>query len=282
MASKARPRSVGARTQFDMDYKLRTPSIAGDLAEEVEPTEPSSYRISSRPIIEQKPSIEEPKSNDLPRSYGTETLTLMARDPRTLFAYWDIDWPAAFREEPPKHRQTYLRILDNKGVELVTVEVEPMAGNSYVTVPDADTAYQGEIGYFYPAKSWHSLASSEIVTTPADTIVTAEEPDFATVPFHLSFQHMVDLLRVSKQENESLTSKLSDLRQRAVDAEEQNNLSQNERDLAQVLEAAASNAPIHSRIPGRSDFWTQQRIERILGIGGSSPTNGFGGSSRPA
>jgi hypothetical protein len=113
-----------------------------------------------------------------------------------------------------------------------------------------------------------------LVTTPPDTVSSASEVDFATVPFHLTFQHMIDLLRVSKRENESLTAMLADLRTRASDP--QNRLSDQERDLAQILQDADSGP----RSADQSRGWTQQRLERILGFGGSSPAGAFGGSSR--
>lgn len=262
-----------------MDHELETPAIERDASEKFEAADKPTYRISAQPVIDRKNDEQDSPASDLPRSYGTETLTLMARDPRTLFAYWDIDWPAAFREETPRHQKVYLRILDASGTEIISVEVEPMAGNSYVTVPEADSAYQGEIGYFNPLTVWNPLAASTIVTTPADTVAGSEAADFATVPFHLSFQHMIDLLRISKQENESLTSMLADLRERAS-SEKQRELSAGEREIAQAMDAAAANSPMQTRTPASSDFWTQQRIERVLGIGGSSPANGFGGSSR--
>lgn len=263
-----------------MEFELEPTAASHDPAEELDSPGDSSFRISSHPVIEHKSSEPDLLSVDLPRSYGTQTLCLMARDPRTLFAYWDIDWPAAFRDAPPKNRKVHLRVLDSEGAELTATEVEPMAGNSYITVPEADSAYRGEIGYFNPPAVWNRLASSEVVTTPADSVAETEEADFATVPFHLSFQHMIDLLRISKQENESLTSMLADLRQRAASAEEKETLTHEERELAQVMNDAAASAPSQSRPPGPNEFWTQERIEKILGVGGTSPAGEFGGSSR--
>ena len=264
-----------------MEFELQPATADNDEPGDTDLAEGSTFRISSRPVITRSGSEEEsiPDSSDLPRSYGTETLCLMARDPGTVFAYWDIDWPGAFREQPPMHRKVHLRLLTPDGAEITSVEVEPMAGNCYVTVPDADSAYRGEIGYFSPPTVWNRLASSEVVTTPADTLAETEEVDFATVPFHLSFQHMIDRLRISKQENTSLTSMLVDLRERAASPEKKDDLTVAERELARAMEEGASNAPAQSSVRGASDFWTQQRIERIFGVGGTSPSSGFGGSS---
>ena len=253
------------------------PVISSDLARD------AGFSVSSAPIV--APSEGDYRLSDtidLPRTYGCETLCLMSRDPHTLFAYWDIDWAAALGEETPKQRAIHLRILDPAGAEIVRVEIEPMAGNVYVTVPQGDTAYFGEIGYFAPPNTWNRLARSEVIATPADSLADSDEIDFATVPFHLSFQHMIDLLRISKQENESLTSMLSDLRTRFARAESAAELTIDERELARVLNEAAASLPEKSAAPAAADFWTQRRVEQLLGIGGAtSPGNqSFGGSSR--
>jgi len=266
-----------------MEFELQ-PSVGDDenqASQQVDLAEDSTYSISSRPVISRSGSDQGLGSaNELPRSYGTQTLCLMARDPHTLFAYWDIDWARAFRDEPPTHRIVHLKVLDPDGLELTSVEVEPMAGNCYVTVPDADSAYHGEIGYFDPANAWNQLATSGVVTTPADAVAGSGEVDFATVPFHLSFQYMIDQLRISKEENESLTSMLADLRERAASSEKNAELTAGEREIARAMEEAAPTVPAQPHVPGASDFWTQRRIERILGLGGSSPSGGFDGSSR--
>ena len=42
--------------------------------------------------------------SELPRTYGGQTLVAIARDPHTIFVYWDIDWPLAFQAgEPADH-----------------------------------------------------------------------------------------------------------------------------------------------------------------------------------
>lgn len=258
-----------------MNNQTTEPAKARDLADESEAPSSLSYRISAQPVIDRTSSGEEISANDLPRSYGTQTLTLMARDPRTLFAYWDIDWKKAFGAEPAAHQPVFLKLQNEKGQELGCIEIEPMAGNCYITVTDAEATYRGELGYNSADKTWNKLATSDVVTTPSDVIGATSEADFATVPFHLSFQHMIDRLRVSQQENESLVSMLTELRKRAADKDEQSKLDQSQRELAQAMEAAASS----SSLPSRSDFWNKPRIERILGLGGSSPAGGFGGNS---
>ncbi len=247
------------------------------------PGDGSAYRISSRPLIHNGAGRDATMAADLPRSYGIQTLCLMARDPHSLFAYWDIDWSAAFRENPPLARKVHLRIRDESGAEQTSAEVEPMAGGCFITVSDSDRAYSGEIGYFNPPNVWNRLAASAIVTTPPDSLVESDESDFVTLPFHLSFQHMIDALRISKQENESLTAMLRDLRARAAAPETSAALTAEQRDLARVLASAPSAAPgAASQASDPAVVWTQRRLERIAAFGPSSLESGFGGSSRNA
>ena len=259
-----------------MEFKATMPAATDE--DLVEPTVDvdSSFRISARPVVSRaEMETSEGEASHLPRSYGSETLTLLARDPHTVFAFWDIDWNAAFRDLRPKEHKVHLRLLDSEGKEQASVEVEPMAGSCYVTVANADAAYSGEIGYDHPATGWHCLASSALVTTPPDAYAADEEVDFATVPFHLSFQRIVDLLEVTQQENATLTAMLADLSERMNYAE----LTAEQRELARALEAARSGAKA-SAAARRSSPRVQRKLERILGFGGTSPSSGFGGSSR--
>ena len=259
---------------MEFDSKKATP-FAPENANAATAT--SGYRVSPQPVISYgKTEGITAEALGLPRTYGTQTLTLMARDPRNIFAYWDIDWPAAFREQQPQDRKVHLRLLNADGAEELAVEIEPMAGSCYISVPEANVTYSGDIGFFHPPKVWHSLATSELITTPPDTVAAEGEADFATVPFHLAFQHMIDLLRVSKQENQSLNAMLADLRQRSTTPENGQPLSEEQLNLAGILRSAEATP----RPPQQPMAWTQQRLERVLGFGNASPAGGFGGSSR--
>ena len=264
-----------------MEFKDTTPAAADeDLIDPLPLGDNSSFRISARPVVS-RADAESPDSeaSHLPRSYGTETLSLLARDPHTVFAFWDIDWNTAFRGLATKERKVHLRLLDSKGTEQTAVEVEPMAGSCYVTVADADAPYSGEIGYYHPATNWNCLATSALVTTPPDASAADEDVDFATVPFHLSFQRIVDLLQVTQQENATLTAMLADLCERVTSAEHAS-LTSEQRELARVVETARS-ATDTSAATRSSNPRLQRKLERILGFGSAaSPTGGFGGSSR--
>jgi len=90
--------------------------MANEVAEATEEAEGgAAFILSSQPIVEE-PSPEPPDRRDyellgeLPRSYGGAFLFAIARDPHTIFIYWDIDWPAVFGEMPPIDRKVHLRV----------------------------------------------------------------------------------------------------------------------------------------------------------------------------
>ncbi len=256
-----------------MDFELRaTPADERDDSQRTSPN--SEFELSAAPLIASEPTTE---LAELPAASGAPVLCLMARDPHTLFAYWDIDWAAAFDDAPPADRKVHLRVLNADGSEQ-QLDVEPMAGSCYVTVDAADAAYRAEMGFYGAGSTWQSIAASDLISTPSDHVATAES-DFATVPFHLSFQHMIDMLRSSRPEDAPLITKLADVRERARrDGAEM--LAPKERELADaVRQAEASQPPPSAAEPNARNIWSRGRLERILGFGATSPSDGFGGSS---
>src|SRR5439155_12751323 len=95
----------------------------------------SGYRISNGPVVRFARS--DPKlPNDLrevvelPRVFGAPLLFTIARAPRTLFTYWNVDWSSIFENTAPVHRQVHLRVYRGDGSEESVAAVEPMVGNS--------------------------------------------------------------------------------------------------------------------------------------------------------
>lgn len=242
----------------------------------------STFRVSAEPLVENgngTAEAEDAKSDALPASYGSHALYLMARDPHSLFAYWDLDWTEVFREQKPRDRKVHLRVSRSDGSEETAVEVEPMAGSCYIDVTSGDELYTADLGYYEPAGVWNSVSLSAAVATPPDSVEQAQAPDFATVPFHLSFQRMIDLFRVSKHENQSLTAMLSDLRERAGSETTSSTVTEEEREIVRAIDDAVAQSGGDPSSFETPDLWAQQGLERILGFGArtTSPDGGFGG-----
>ncbi|MGC1481932.1 MAG: DUF4912 domain-containing protein [Chthoniobacterales bacterium] len=134
---------------------------------------------------------------ELPHSYGEDSLFLVAQEPHWLFCYWDLD--IAKHPGGPAHLRYHLSSGELEG----EIEVPFETRNWYVPVTHADTEYFVEIGY-YRADQWTSIARSITVATPPEGMSPSDDFAFATVPFHLSFQRLVDNLENAFQSGEDL------------------------------------------------------------------------------
>jgi hypothetical protein len=204
----------------------------------------------------------------------------MPRDPQTIFAYWNIDWASEFAADEPQDRHVYLRVLDENGRDESESLVEPLLGSFSAAVSRPRATYRAELGYYTPGRGWKSVASSEPVTMPADAPSENTTVDVATVPFHLTFQKLVDLFRESN--GDPLVVALSRLEDRIVAS------AKNDVDLTPAAREVlrALNMSIDDLRAGRAAFaekpnesQLRKRAESILGFGASSPAGGFSSSS---
>jgi hypothetical protein len=242
-----------------------------------------NYSVSKQPVVSgsktgagtRATKIQE-EPGELPRSYGQPIICAIARDPRTLFVYWDLDWPTIFATAAPHDRKVFLRVYDSGGTQESEVEVEPMAGNCCVSVSQPRASYYVEVGYFQPEDGWNSLGRSVDVAMPPDAVASGSEVDIVTMPFHLSFQRMIDAFRVSKNDGEALTELVSRLEQRNAQDDAGEALSLEE---SELLSAISSNVSETISWAHAGAAVLEKRLEDILGFGSTSPARGFGGSS---
>lgn len=80
-------------------------------------------------------------SRDLPASSDTDLLYVIARDPKSLFVYWDLNWTRLFAQVGLSPQQVYLRIDREDGSIEATREINPFRGHCYVDVVTAGTSY---------------------------------------------------------------------------------------------------------------------------------------------
>jgi hypothetical protein len=135
--------------------------------------ERKTFYISGKPVV---PLAEAGESRDLgdrlglPRFYGPPRLLAIARDPTTVFAYWNVDWVSIFKNAAPIDRQVYLRIHYGDNLQEKEAIVEPMAGMHYVTMSQRHHTCRIEIGYYQPADWWHSVSMSNEIVMPSAEI----------------------------------------------------------------------------------------------------------------
>jgi hypothetical protein len=236
------------------------------------------FRIAGGPVAsDQGPSAPYAEAGQLPSNYGTPILFAIPRDPRTIFTYWNINWSEAFVRNEPVDRQVYLRLKRRDGSDEVEEPVEPMLGSHFLMVAQPKGAYQVELGFYDSGESWNSIAASDLVTMPADSSSENSEVDLATVPFHLSFQRMIDMFRTTN--GDAIASVLSRMQGRA--AETGDELSDEEREILRAMNLSVADLEEARRgFGGRSaDDLLRKRAEAVLGFGGTSPSGGPGGSS---
>ena len=215
----------------------------------------------------------------LPRVHGAPILFAIARDPRAIFTYWSIDWPAVFAKTVPVDRQVHLRVYRTDGVEEESVAVEPMSGNCSIAISRPGGSYHIEVGYYQPADVWNSIATSNEVTMPRASFADDGEVGVATIPFHLSFQRLLDLFGASK--GDSLAEMISQFQKRALNNEKRKQLNGKEREILSAMDLSLSEIAAARRafIDEASIETLRKRTEPLLGFTSTSPAGGFGESS---
>ena len=238
-----------------------------------------TFHISRKPVVplaEDEESRALSNGSELPRFHGPPRLLAIARDPWTIFAYWNVDWASVFKNTAPIDRQVHLRIHCGDGLEEKEATIEPMAGMHYVTMSQRHRTCRVEIGYYQPADVWHSVTmSNEIVIPPAE-ISEAEHTDIATIPFHLRFQQLVDLFGAAT--DDALATVISRFQARAVSSGGYEELRSEERKILQQTGVALSELADARRAfnqIGREKL--KRRAEALLGLGATSPSRGFKG-----
>jgi hypothetical protein len=239
-----------------------------------------AFRISSEAVVcsdnEQERNLSE--FNDiggLPRVRGAPLLFAIARDPRTIFTYWSIDWPAVFAKTVPVDRQVHLRVYRADGIEEESVAVEPMSGNCSIAVSRTGGSYHVEIGYYQPADVWNSIATSDEVTMPPDSFADYRDVDLATIPFHLSFQRLLDVFRAAK--SGALAETISQFQKRALSHGKRKQLSADEREILRAMDLSLSEiaAARRSFIDTTGSETLRKRTETLLGFSPTSPSRAF-------
>jgi hypothetical protein len=209
--SKANGNAGGAKmgTSFQVS---KDPVVYGEteaLTEGIVEGDSHKFEVAPRPVESTVAPVFE-DLGELPGSYDDDTLFLTARDPRWLFSYWDFDWgqyaPAGMRGGIS---QFFLKITTASGAQEAMVEINPEARNWYVPVSQPGVEYFAEIGFFNKAGAWHKIVHSAPAATPADGLDLDTEAAFATVPAHLTFERLLELVKEKMIEGESLITALA-------------------------------------------------------------------------
>jgi hypothetical protein len=162
-------------------------------------------RSSQRPA-DFKPEAEQ--LGELPSGYGD--MFVVARDPHWLFTYWDFDY-----SKFPGQRQLGLQVFRDGALE-TTVDINEIARNWYIPVQAANASYRVVFGYKDSQGTWHSVGEAGPTHTPPEAISTEWDTLFATVPVHLTFNLLVDVVEAARSRGEPLAEALAHLQQAAL------------------------------------------------------------------
>jgi len=237
---KAAPEPTGKAGAFQVSQE---PVTGVEVAEDAH-----KFEIAAEP----QPPAEQPIYEDLgelPGTYQQDTIFLVARDPRWLFSYWDFDWARyAGSEMRGGVAQFFLRVSTAAGADAALVEIKPEARNWYVPVAQPGTDYLAEIGFFDKSGAWHSVVKSQVATTPADGVAEEAPAEFATVPAHLSYERLLEMVREKMEEGESLIAALARI-------------------------AGEGRIEFH---PGRAPSWTEEQKRLLAALLGEALTDRIG------
>jgi hypothetical protein len=239
-------------------------------------TAQSGFRISEGPVVRGgiPQAVIPSELSDLPRVYGAPMLFSIPRDPRTVFNYWNVDWSSVFAGGEPPDRQVYLRLKKSDGSEESEIVIEPMLGSYYAEVTEPGAQYYTELGYHSADGGWSVIATSEPVTMPLAAASADTDIDLATVPFHLSFQRLIDLFRGTKGNPLSLI--VGKLQKRAVNSEDEAPLTPEEHEIFRAMDVSVEQLEASYEAFRRDAEALRKKAEALLGFGASSPAHGFG------
>lgn len=156
---------------------------------------------------------EDPLENlgDLPFSYGSDKIFLIAQDPHWLFTYWDFD--IARHPGGP----AFLRYGSPAGEIEGELEVSFETRNWYIPVQHAGAQYIVELGYYRDGQ-WKSIGRSACVQTPPQHL-QGEEFDCAVIPLHLSFDKLLTQVETAMKFGEQLMQTVARLQNRDLEWE---------------------------------------------------------------
>jgi Domain of unknown function (DUF4912) len=239
--------------------------------------EGKTFHISKKPVVP-LPEAEEShawgKGLEPLRFYGPQRLLAIARDPWTIFTYWNVDWASIFRNTAPIDRQVHLRIHCGDGREEKEATVEPMAGMHHLTTSQRHRTCRIEIGYYQPADVWHSVLMSNEIVMPPREISESEHVDLATIPFHLSFQQLVDLFGAAN--DDALATVISRYQTRAVSGGRYEKVRPEDRKTLRRAGVALSEVADARRAFNQIDRKKLlNRARMLLGLRSTSPSRGF-------
>jgi hypothetical protein len=190
MAQKL-PCSLTTGVQAGAEGLLQNPHATKQMSKKPQPEKPKVSKaktVAKKPAAVKKVTPSRPAFDhlgELPHGYGVDTIFLVAQEPHWLFTYWDID------------------IAKHPG------------GAASLRYYANGTELEGEVEVPFETRNWYLPVKCSVnVTTPPEGMAASEDFDYATIPFHLSFQRLIDNLESATRAGEDPLSAVSRMQQK--------------------------------------------------------------------
>ncbi len=123
--------------------------------------------------------------NQVPDSFKNGEITVLVKDPNTIFTHWDIPkdilnkFQAYYGKSAWENSEPLIRVYDlseGKGQQIKEVPVDLRANNCYIEINRAGIILNLELGILLPDRSFITLARSEAVSVPATKFSNVIDP----------------------------------------------------------------------------------------------------------
>ncbi|MBI3192631.1 MAG: DUF4912 domain-containing protein, partial [Pedosphaera parvula] len=170
------------------------------------------YALGPAAPVEPAAAASEP---ELPQAYGTQRLTITARDPHWLYAAWDLTTEQlaqynALSRDGHLVLRIYLKAVEGK--PFVEIAVSPESHNWFVHVGLGGACYVGELGYYVSAGNWVTVAISKATLAPPETLAEDVSVEFANLPAEVPLPELVELVKEAVSHHVPLIEAIQQLR----------------------------------------------------------------------
>ena len=131
----------------------------------------------------------------LPEKSDSQSLTLIARDPRWLYAEWNfsrVQQLALNKKSAGGHLSLRVRRDNFSGALVKETTLGAFAKHAFLPIARGETTYVAELGYRDATGKWVSVARSGAVTTPSEDLAGEDEVEFATIPQDVPFKSVFE------------------------------------------------------------------------------------------
>jgi hypothetical protein len=151
---------------------------------------------------------------DLPENYGTGRMGLVARDPHWFYCYWDIPHKQfCDASTTASDGKVYLQVYYPGGELVKQIELPEGARSWMIPMKTPGATYYAEIGTYASDGAFQPLSRSQEARAPRDTLSDNGFARLVTIPFHLSFWQLVELVTGHQIQGETLAQALARLQE---------------------------------------------------------------------